>query len=66
MAEMKTNTRKRDYHIMITLEGKTIDTFKAHTDSVLNALKSAYEQCCGYRSVTRELIGELDKWDQNN
>lgn len=61
MAEIKTNTRKRDYHITITLDGKTMDTFVAHTDSVLNALKSAYEQCCGYRSVTRELAKELDK-----
>ena len=46
--ELKTNTRKRDYHIAVTLDGKTIDTFVAHTDCVLNALKSAYEQCSGY------------------
>lgn len=59
MGELRTNTRKRDYHITITLDGKVVDTFAAHTDSVLNALKSAYEQCCGYRKVTRENPPEL-------
>lgn len=54
MAELKTNTRKKDFHISITVDGKVIDTFVARTDSVLTALKSAYEQCCGYRKVTRD------------
>ena len=61
MADMRTNTRKKDYHISITVDGKVIDTFVARTDSVLNALKSAYEQCCGYRRVTRENPPELCK-----
>lgn len=54
MPEIKTNTRKRTYHIAITLDGKIVDTFAAHTDSVLNALKSAYEQCSGYAVKPRE------------
>lgn len=58
MEGLKTNTRKRDYHIAITLDGKLIDTFGAHTDSVLNALKSAYEQCCGYQGKPREPLPE--------
>lgn len=61
MEGLKTNTRKRDYHIAITLDGKLIDTFVAHTDSVVNALKSAYEQCCGYTFTPREPLPEPPK-----
>ena len=58
MEGLKTNTHKKHYHIAITLDGKLIDTFGAHTDSVVNALKSAYEQCCGYTATPREPLPE--------
>ena len=48
MGELRTNTRKRDYHITVDLEGKTQATFVAKTDSVVNALRMAYEQVCGW------------------
>lgn len=61
MEGLKTNTHKKHYHIAITLDGKLIDTFGAHTDSVVNALKSAYEQCCGYTFTPREPLPEPPK-----
>lgn len=48
MAGMKTNTLKRDYYITVSLNGKTEATFAAHTDSVVNALKMAHAQACGW------------------
>jgi len=59
MAELKTNTRKRDYHIAITMDGKIVDTFVAHTDSVLNALRSAFEQCAGYTRIPKEPLPDI-------
>lgn len=41
MDELKTNTRKKDYKISVTLDGKLIATYGTHTDSVVNSLKSA-------------------------
>lgn len=58
---MRTNTVKRTYHIAITCDGKTVDTFAATTDTVVNALKSAYEQCCGYTFTPREELPEPPK-----
>lgn len=56
MEEIKTNSRKIDYKIAVTLDGKTIATFGTHTDSVVNALKSAYEQACGWTFTPREQL----------
>ena len=54
MEELKTNTRKKDYKIAVTLDGKLIATFGTHTDSVVNSLKSAYQQACGWTFTPRE------------
>ena len=54
MDELKTNTRKKDYKISVTLDGKLIATFGTHTDSVVNSLKSAYEQACGWTFTPKE------------
>lgn len=61
MAELKTNTRKRDYHITVTLNGKIEQTFVAHTDSICNALKSAYEQVCGWTRTPVEPLPDPKK-----
>lgn len=62
MGELRTNTRKRDYHIAVVLDGKTQATFVAKTDSVVNALKKAYEQACGWtRTPCEDLSAELQK-----
>ena len=54
MDELKTNTRKKDYKISVTLDGKLIATYGTHTDSVVNSLKSAYEQACGWTFTPKE------------
>lgn len=53
-ARPKVNTRKIDYKVAVTLDGKVIDTFATPADSVVNALRSAFEQCCGYAAVARQ------------
>lgn len=58
MAELKTNTKKKDYHIAVSFNGKLQATFVAHTDSICNALKSAYEQCCGWTRTPIEPLQE--------
>lgn len=54
MAEMKTNTRKRDYHITVSLDGKTVTTVQVHAEGVRDALKKAYETVSGWQKVTPE------------
>ena len=54
MEGLKTNSRKINYKVAVTLDGKLIDTFATPADSVVNALRSAFEQCCGYASVARQ------------
>lgn len=56
--QLKTNTRKRDYHIAVSVDGKTQATFVAHTDSLVNALKSAYGQACGWTFTPVETLSE--------
>ena len=58
---LKTNTRKVDYHISVKRGDKLEQTFVAHTDSVCNALKSAYEQCCGWTRTPIEPLPEQRK-----
>lgn len=53
-ATAKVNSRKINYKVSVTLDGKLIDTFATPADSVVNALRSAFEQCCGYAAVARE------------
>ena len=61
MDGLKTNTQKKHFHIAVSLDGKLVATFGARTDSVLNALKSAYEQCCGYTQKPIEPLPEPPK-----
>ena len=61
METLKTNTRKVDYHISVKRGDKLEQTFVAHTDSVCNALKSAYEQCCGWTRTPIEPLPEQRK-----
>ena len=58
MDGLRTNTQKKHFHIAVSLDGKLIATFGARTDTVLNALKSAYEQCCGYTQKPIEPLPE--------
>lgn len=60
MDKLRTNTRKVDYHISVKRGDKLEQTFVAHTDSVCNALKSAYEQCCGWTRTPVEPLVEPD------
>lgn len=50
----KVNSRKINYKVAVTLDGQIVDTFATPADSVVNALRSAFEQCCGYAAVARE------------
>ena len=45
--------RNKRYHIVISLDGKTIDSFASFTGTITGAIKSAFEQCCGYRPSER-------------
>ena len=55
---IRTNTRKFDYHITVDINGKTQASFVAHTDSLVNALKSAYGQACGWTFTPVETLSE--------
>lgn len=61
MENLKTNTRKRHYHIEVHLEKKIIASFGADTDSVCNALKAAYEQACGWTRTPVQPLEPLEK-----
>ena len=52
--QFRTNTKKKPYRITVTLDGKVIDTFATNEDTVVNSLKSAYEQACGWTFTPRE------------
>lgn len=54
MAELKTNTRKRDYHVAISLDGKTVATVTVTAEGVRDALKQAYEKVSGWQGVAPE------------
>ncbi len=54
MAELKTNTRKRDYHVAISLDGKTVATVTVRAEGVRDACKKAYETISGWQGVTLE------------
>lgn len=56
LAELKTNTRKRDYHVAISLDGKTVATVTVRAEGVRDACKKAYETVSGWQGVEpREL-----------
>ena len=54
LAELKTNTRKRDYHVAISLDGKTVATVTVRAEGVRDALKQAYEKVSGWQGVAPE------------
>lgn len=54
MAEFKTNTRKRDYHVAISLDGKTVATVTVRAEGVRDACKKAYETISGWQMVNPE------------
>lgn len=54
MAELKTNTRKRDYHITVSLDGKTVATVAVRAEGVRDALKQAYQKVSGWQMVNPE------------
>lgn len=51
MAELKTNTRKCDYHITVSLDGKTVATVAVRAEGVRDALKRAYQKVSGWQGV---------------
>lgn len=51
MADLKTNTRKRDYHVAISLDGKTVATVTVRAEGVRDACKKAYETISGWQGV---------------
>ena len=51
MAELKTNTRKRDYHIAVSLDGRTVATVAVRAEGVRDALKQAYQKVSGWQGV---------------
>ena len=51
MADLKTNTRKRDYHVAISLDGKTVATVSVLAEGVRDALKQAYQKVSGWQGV---------------
>lgn len=54
LAELKTNTRKRDYHIAVSLDGKTVATVAVRAEGVRDALKQAYQKVSGWQMVNPE------------
>lgn len=54
MADLKTNTRKRDYHVAISLDGKTVATVTVRAEGVRDALKQAYQKVSGWQTVKPE------------
>ena len=54
MAELKTNTRKRDYHIAVSLDGRTVATVAVRAEGVRDALKQAYQKVSGWQMVNPE------------
>lgn len=54
MAELKTNTRKRNYHVAISLDGKTVATVTVWAEGVRDACKRAYEIISGWQMVNPE------------
>lgn len=48
---MKTNTRKRVYHIAVTEGGKTHATVTVTAEGVRDALKQAYQKVSGWQGV---------------
>lgn len=54
MADLKTNTRKRDYHVALSLDGKTVATVTVRAEGVRDACKKAYETISGWQMVNPE------------
>lgn len=54
LAEFKTNTRKRDYHVAISTDGKTVATVTVRAEGVRDACKKAYETISGWQMVKPE------------
>ena len=54
LAELKTNTRKRNYHVAISLDGKTVATVTVWAEGVRDACKRAYEIISGWQMVNPE------------
>lgn len=54
MSDLKTNTRKRDYHIAVSLDGKTVATVAVRAEGVRDALKQAYQKVSGWQTVNPE------------
>lgn len=48
---MKTNTRKRMYHVAVSESGNTHATFTVEAEGVRDALKKSYEKCSGWQGV---------------
>ena len=48
MAEFKTNTRKRDYHVAVSLDGKTVATVTVRAEGVRDAIDCQYTHILYY------------------
>ena len=55
MADLKTNTKKHDYRVVVQMKGVTITTVAVTAEGVRDALKKAYEKVSGWQAVTPEL-----------
>lgn len=57
MAELKTNTRKRDYRVAVMdSSGKTHATVDVTAEGVRDALKKAYEKVSGWQGVPSDCL----------
>lgn len=50
----KNQTVRRDYHITISLDGKTVATVTVRAEGVRDACKKAYETISGWQMVNPE------------
>lgn len=53
---VKTNTRKRNYHVSVSADGKTCATVMVQAEGVRDALKKAYEKVSGWQRVPDEPV----------
>lgn len=47
----KNQTVRRDYHVAISTEGKTVATVTVRAEGVRDALKQAYQKVSGWQGV---------------
>lgn len=52
----KNQTVRRDYHITVSLGGKTVSTVQVRAEGVRDALKKAYEKVSGWQKTEVEVL----------